>query len=89
MSKPIKVSGPENTRWPEYRCHKVVAAVKVLAIDGEWMTVDAPGVGPLLIGPDWQKTYKAEVGGYVVAYQDGYMSFSPAKAFEEGYTRIE
>lgn len=27
-------------------------------------------------------------GGYFVQYEDGYMSYSPAKAFEEGYTRI-
>lgn len=28
------------------------------------------------------------VGGYYVVYSDGYASFSPAQAFEEGYTRI-
>jgi hypothetical protein len=27
-------------------------------------------------------------GDYYVVYDDGYKSFSPAKAFEEGYTRI-
>lgn len=27
------------------------------------------------------------VGGYYVLYSDGYQSFSPARAFEEGYTR--
>jgi hypothetical protein len=32
--------------------------------------------------------HKPEVGGYFVQYDDGYKSFSPAKAFEEGYTRI-
>ena len=29
-----------------------------------------------------------EVGGYYVVHKDGYKSFSPANAFEEGYTRI-
>jgi hypothetical protein len=28
------------------------------------------------------------VGGYYVQYDDGFQSWSPAKAFEEGYTRI-
>jgi hypothetical protein len=28
------------------------------------------------------------VGGYFVVYKDGYESFSPAQAFEEGYTRL-
>lgn len=31
---------------------------------------------------------KAEIGGYYVLYADGYASYSPAKAFEEGYTEI-
>lgn len=30
----------------------------------------------------------AIIGGYYVVYEDGYKSFSPAKAFEEGYTRL-
>ncbi len=29
------------------------------------------------------------VGGYYVLYEDGYDSWSPAKAFEDGYTLIE
>ncbi len=29
---------------------------------------------------------KTEVGGYYVVYEDGYKSFSPAGAFESGYT---
>ncbi len=29
------------------------------------------------------------VGGYYVVYEDNYESFSPAKAFEEGYTLIK
>ena len=28
-------------------------------------------------------------GDYIVIYADGYKSWSPAKAFEEGYTRVE
>lgn len=27
------------------------------------------------------------VGGYYVEYDDGYMSWSPARAFEDGYTK--
>lgn len=29
------------------------------------------------------------IGGYYVRYEDGYESWSPAKAFEEGYTEID
>lgn len=37
---------------------------------------------------DYVVKHKPEVGGYFVLYEDGYKSFSPAKAFEEGYTRL-
>jgi hypothetical protein len=30
--------------------------------------------------------HKPQVGGYFVQYRDGYKSFSPAAAFEEGYS---
>ena len=30
-----------------------------------------------------------EAGGYYVRYPDGYESWSPAEAFEEGYTLVE
>jgi hypothetical protein len=32
--------------------------------------------------------HKPEVGGYFVQYEDGYLSFSPAAAFESGYTEV-
>ena len=38
---------------------------------------------------EWLDKHNPEVGGYYVVYEDGYKSFSPAKAFEEGYTLIK
>lgn len=32
---------------------------------------------------------KGKVGGYYVVYEDGYESWSPAEAFEKGYTLIQ
>lgn len=32
--------------------------------------------------------HNPQAGGYYVVYADGYKSWSPAQAFEEGYTRI-
>lgn len=37
----------------------------------------------------WWDKHRPEPGGYLVQYRDGYLSYSPAQAFEEGYTRIE
>lgn len=38
--------------------------------------------------PEYVAKHKPEVGGYYVVYEDGYKSFSPASAFESGYTRL-
>ncbi|MCX6845050.1 MAG: hypothetical protein NTU84_00535 [Verrucomicrobia bacterium] len=41
---------------------------------------------PIHVTHDYVHKHKPEVGGYYVVYADGYKSYSPAKAFEEGYT---
>lgn len=38
------------------------------------------------VAQEFIEKHKPQVGGYLVIYDDGYQSFSPAKAFEEGYT---
>lgn len=40
------------------------------------------------VSAEYMAKHKPVVGGYFVVYEDGYESFSPAKAFEEGYTLI-
>jgi hypothetical protein len=73
--------------WPKYRSHKVVRAMPIVEI--------LPGC--VLVGEsreEFRPTVEdmvelAEVGGYAVAYDDGFKSISPKKAFEDGYTRIE
>lgn len=44
--------------------------------------------GNVKVEHDFMAKHKPEVGGYYVVYGDGYKSFSPAEAFEDGYTRI-
>jgi len=43
---------------------------------------------PFAIDADFILKHRPEAGGYFVVYDDGYQSFSPAKAFEEGYTLL-
>lgn len=85
---------------PRYKCHKEVHALKIKAIldptppeqesDGWRLLVpEDEGYGPFAIDPQYLHKHKPEAGGYYVVYADGYKSFSPAKAFEDGYTRIE
>lgn len=70
---------------PKFKCHKIVRAAKIIAIDNG-TRLDLMPHGVVEAGPSWIREKKAEVGGYYVVYDDGYASYSPAKAFEEGYT---
>jgi hypothetical protein len=38
------------------------------------------------VSQQYANKHKPHAGGYYVVYKDGYQSFSPAEAFEEGYT---
>jgi hypothetical protein len=82
---------------PQYRCHKVVRAARILRIDThptmgglgrlllEWP--DGTTV-PWLVPPSYAAKHDPQVGGYFVVYEDRYESFSPAAAFEAGYTLL-
>lgn len=75
---------------PRYRCHKEVHALKIAAIlhDQFGAVVSTDTGPPFRVDPAYVEKHKPQVGGYYVVYADGYKSFSPAQAFEEGYTRI-
>lgn len=80
---------------PRYRSHKVVQALKIKAIDflgnitqGATITPCEEGFASFEADRAYLNKHDPEVGGYYVVYEDGYASWSPAKAFEEGYTRI-
>lgn len=82
---------------PRYKCHKIVHALQILSWVEDHEDAAMPIVlnfqetrfAPKPVTLKWFKEKKVEAGGYLVIYEDGYESFSPAKAFEEGYTRIE
>ena len=80
-------------QMPRYKCHKEVSALKIAAIE---MLQDrsakiAPkdkGFATLTTKPGFPFKGNENDLGYFVVYSDGYQSWSPTKAFEEGYTRI-
>ena len=89
---------------PLYKCHKEVRALKIKSIEldaniaaKEGRETDGSAIiypveklyVPFRVGQEYRKRHNPEVGGYYVVYEDGYKSFSPAEAFEEGYTLIE
>ncbi|BDD79764.1 hypothetical protein [Burkholderia phage FLC9] len=82
---------------PKYRAHKVVEALKIAAVEGTanvgeavTLTPADPRFGPFKVTHDWWLRNKPVAGtiegGYWVRYDNGYQSWSPAKAFEDGYT---
>lgn len=73
---------------PRYRSHKEVWALKIETVNGHRLTFADPGYAPILCDAAMFSRYTPVPGDYYVQYDDGYKSFSPAKAFNEGYTRL-
>lgn len=90
---------------PRYRSHKTVWALKIKSIefdsdvaqregnretDGSaTITAAEEGYAPFKVDAAYVRKHAPKAGGYYVVYSDGYKSWSPAEAFEEGYTLIE
>ena len=75
---------------PVYTCHKEVQAAKILKItDLGYLIFDheVSNCIELKVNDEYLDKHKPFVGGYYVMYRSGYESFSPAEAFEDGYTR--
>jgi hypothetical protein len=56
---------------------------------GAHLMIEDEGFAPVPVDAAWYRKHAPEPGGYYVVYPDGYKSYSPAKAFEEGYTLIK
>lgn len=74
---------------PRYRSHKQVWALKIASVNGFKLAFAEAGYAPITVDPVMFARYTPVMGDYYVVYDDGYKSISPAKAFEEGYTRID
>lgn len=80
---------------PQYKSHKIVHALKIhnLDLDAETgaavITPAEDGYGPFGVDAEYMGKHKPRIGGYYVVYEDGYKSWSPADAFEKGYTKID
>jgi hypothetical protein len=89
----------EMRRMPRYVCHKEVEAIKIAAI--EFLEDGKAKIAPandeyyvFTTAKPYIEKYKGGLPGdvdfdlgYYVQYADGYASWSPTKAFEDGYTR--
>lgn len=71
-----------------YQCTKKVAAFKIVNIIGNVLTPQDITQPNVEVSESYMKKHNPTVGGYYVLYEDGYESFSPAEAFENGYKEI-
>ena len=73
-----------------YRRHKEVNAARIERIHilehVAWITLEKES--PIPMPREWVERHAPEPGGYLVIYDDGYRSYSPAAAFEAGYTPV-
>ena len=82
-------AGAASMEMPRYVSHKKVWALEIECFnnDRSQMYPLDRGYGPVNIDPVMFSRYQPTVGDFYVVYADGYKSFSPRKAFLEGYTR--
>ena len=81
---------------PLYQSHKKVWALKVAKFEpqseqgmvGGYITPAEAGYARFAVSSEYVQKHNPKEGGYFVQYEDGYCSWSPAEAFEGGYTRI-
>ena len=77
---------------PRYRCHKQVWALKIKAIipnpRGAELHFENDRYCPFEMPAEWADKHQPQTGGYLVVYEGGYRSYSPAEAFESGYTLL-
>ncbi len=80
---------------PKYKCHKEVHALKIADVVTEsatgrtFIVPTDEGYERFEVDQVYIERHRPQPGGYFVRYEDGYTSFSPATAFESGYTRSE
>ncbi len=79
-----------------YQCHKKVEAAKIVDVPAPHDAVGAlrddyfirHESGTVTVDGEWIANHQPEVGMYLVWYEDGHLSVSPAASFEAGYTEI-
>lgn len=85
---------------PKYESHKIVHALQIAVISpatpdnkenpgGAEITPVEGAFAPFIVDAAYMDKHQPKVGGYYVVYKDGYKSFSPKEAFEEGYTVVK
>jgi len=77
---------------PKYKCHKEVWALQIAAIEilegFARIHFKDEKYSPIQVTKGYVHKHNPQPDGYYVVYKDGYKSYSPKEAFEEGYHAI-
>lgn len=75
---------------PQYQSHKKVWALEIETADRLTckLSFADEGYAPIEAGAAMWSRYQPVPGDFLVVYEDGYQSFSPRKAFLDGYTKL-
>ena len=94
---------PSSKPIPKYKSHKEVWALKINKVvldrdiagiqgretDGSaYLYFEVGGYTPIKVPFAYVDKHNPKAGGYYVVYEDGYKSWSPAEAFENGYSKV-
>jgi hypothetical protein len=79
---------------PLYKCHKLVRALKIESIGPDaQVAFEDTSYSPIKLDERLSQRFPLnvndEAAGYYVVYEDGYVSWSPTKAFEAGYALVK
>ena len=87
---PPNLSPEDRAKIRFFRCHKVVQAALISGIGGtdheRFLQLETPDGVVTMPAEDWFfDRHNPKPGDFLVIYEDGYHSVSPAQAFNEGY----
>lgn len=83
---------PEAHEMPRYRSHKEVRALEIAKVDRVGVDFQISFVldhAPITVQPTFFARGTAQPSDFYVVYADGYASWSPRKAFLDGYSLVE
>jgi hypothetical protein len=87
-----------SVEWPQYRSHKIVAALPIMRIDEATRDPEQPR--RLYVQPDPRgglelfepsepgMAARVHVTDYAIRYRDGFRSVCPKREFEDGYQAV-
>lgn len=92
-----KLDQATRDQLPKWKCHKVVAAAKIVEVKfgydpqrdraTQLLMPEDTALAPIPVDQAFMAKHNPVAPGYFVQYPDGYESWSPVESFESGYSK--